>query len=115
MPRISPYGDITFCKFVVGRSGNIPEINFGNLHNTTLKEVLTNPMRYKFFETESICRKYCVDVSESCIVKPTLTSYKIMMMSKKQYEKQIEVTDEKYKILELAVDKVNKGGSCVIN
>jgi hypothetical protein len=38
-----------------------------------------------------------------------------MIMSKKQYEKQIEVTDEKYKILELVVDKVNREDSDVIN
>jgi hypothetical protein len=107
-PRISPQGDVTFCKFIVGRSGYIPDINFGNLHDITLREALSNPLRYKFFDTESICRKHCVDVSETCVVKPTLTSYKLMALSKKQYETDTETTNKKYKVIEIAVDKSNE-------
>ena len=107
-PRISPQGDVTFCKFIPGRSGYIPDVNFGNLHTTSLKDILTNPLRYKFFETESICKKYCVDLLDTCEVKPTLVSFKLMSQAKKNYQENIQATETAYKAIETAVDKSNE-------
>jgi MoaA/NifB/PqqE/SkfB family radical SAM enzyme len=109
-PRIAPTGKVTYCEMLPGRTNYVDDIYFADLNTESLKEALTNPLRYKFFESESICRKHCFDVSETCISKPTLPMYKLMFDARKKYEDDVEKVDAQYKILEaLADSEVLKG------
>jgi hypothetical protein len=104
-PRIAPTGKVTYCEMLPGRTNYVEDIYFADLNHISLKEALTHPLRYKFFESESICRKHCFDVSATCISKPTLPMYKLMFDARKKYENDIESVNAEYKILEELADR----------
>jgi hypothetical protein len=106
-PRIFPNGNITFCKYVTDISNDEEIVNYANLNNTSLKEALEHPLRYKFFESQSICYSNCIVLPETCSIEPPISSYKLMAASKKNYELNSTEIDKKYMIIEKAATQQN--------
>jgi MoaA/NifB/PqqE/SkfB family radical SAM enzyme len=99
-PRIKPNGDVTFCKFIEGRVPDPKLAMLGNLNTVSLKELIESPLRYKFYETESICKKYCVIIPETCAITPTFNSYKTISIAKKRYMENKDAVDIEYQNFE---------------
>jgi MoaA/NifB/PqqE/SkfB family radical SAM enzyme len=99
MPKITANGDIVFCKFIRGIFPFNEKIAFANLHNVSLREALENPIRYKFFDSQSICVNHCSSFNESCY-KESISSFKIMAASKKNYTADPTPVDQQYKEIE---------------
>jgi hypothetical protein len=74
-------------------------VAFANLNTTSLKDALENPIRYKFFDSQSICIKHCNSYNATCY-KEDIVSFKILSNSKKQYLKEQSTIDAQYKIME---------------
>lgn len=107
-PIILVDGKVTFCSFIPGIVRDHSAMNFSDLNTVSLEQALSNPLRYKFFDSQSICEKYCVDVDEHCHINPPIQMYKLMTMSKKQYEQDKESVDLEYNKFEKIVDLIHK-------
>lgn len=103
MPKIFANGDITFCKFVRDNTAASEKAAFTNLHNVSLKEALTDPIRYKFFDSQSICMNHCSSFSRTCY-KESIVSFKLMAASKRNYASTKQATDKQYAELEEEVN-----------
>lgn len=101
MPKIMANGDVVFCKFVKDNTPENDKVAFANLHNTSLKDALEDPIRYKFFDSQSICINHCSSFSRTCY-KESIVSFKIMAASKKNYSANKEVVDNQYNEIEHA-------------
>jgi MoaA/NifB/PqqE/SkfB family radical SAM enzyme len=99
MPKIMANGDVVFCKFVKDNTPANDKVAFANLHNTSLKDALEDPIRYKFFDSQSICVKHCSSFSRTCY-KESISSFKIMAASKKAYLADPIPVDEQYQEIE---------------
>jgi hypothetical protein len=99
MPKIMANGDVVFCKFVKDNTPPNDKVAFANLHNTSLKDALTDPIRYKFFDSQSICVKHCSSFSRTCY-KESISSFKLMAASKKAYFANPEPVDQQYEEIE---------------
>jgi len=99
MPKITATGDVVFCKFIRDNICNTDLVAFANLNTTSLKDALENPIRYKFFDSQSICVKHCSSYNATCY-KEDIISFKILSNSKKQYLKNKDTIDTNYKIME---------------
>ena len=99
MPKIMANGDVVFCKFVKDNTPPNDKIAFANLHNTSLKDALEDPIRYKFYDSQSICINHCSSFSRTCY-KESIVSFKIMAASKKKYLAAPEAVDQQYKEIE---------------
>jgi uncharacterized Fe-S cluster-containing radical SAM superfamily protein len=99
MPKILANGDVMFCKFV---KDNVPyndKLAFANLNTVSLKEALEHPIRYKFFDSQSICLNHCSSFSRTCY-KESVSSFKLMVASKKKYQADPEPIDQQYQEIE---------------
>ena len=101
MPKIMANGDVVFCKFVKDNTPENDKVAFANLHTTSLKDALEDPIRYKFFDSQSICINHCSSFSRTCY-KESIVSFKIMAASKKNYTANKEVVDNQYEEIEHA-------------
>lgn len=99
MPKIMANGDVVFCKFVKDNTPPNDKVAFANLHNTSLKDALTDPIRYKFFDSQSICVKHCSSFSRTCY-KDSIVSFKLMAASKKKYLADPVIVDAQYQEIE---------------
>ena len=99
MPEILANGDVMFCKFVKDNTPPNDKIAFANLNNVSLKEALEDPVRYKFFDSQSICINHCSSFSRTCY-KESIVSFKLMAASKKKYLANPEPVDQQYKEIE---------------
>lgn len=99
MPKISPNGDIAFCRFISDNLDDPSAAVFANLNHTSLKHALTDPIRYKFFDSQSICAATCNSSNAEC-GKVTVNSYKLMLASKQNYITSKLATDQQYADLE---------------
>jgi MoaA/NifB/PqqE/SkfB family radical SAM enzyme len=99
MPKIMANGDVVFCKFVKDNTPPNEKIAFANLHNTSLKDALEDPIRYKFFDSQSICVNHCSSFSRTCY-KESISSFKIMAASKRNYTANQELVDQQYEEIE---------------
>jgi hypothetical protein len=99
MPKIMANGDVVFCKFVKDNTPPNDKVAFANLHNTSLREALEDPIRYKFFDSQSICIKHCSSFSRTCY-KESISSFKIMAASKRKYNANPEPVDKQYEEIE---------------
>ena len=99
MPKIMTNGDVVFCKFVKDNSPANDKLAFANLYNMSLKDALEDPIRYKFFDSQSICIKYCSSFSKTCH-KESLISFKLIATSKKKYLADPDPVDQKYREIE---------------
>jgi len=102
MPKIMANGDVVFCKFVKDNTPLNDKVAFANLNNMSLKDALTDPIRYKFYDSQSICVNHCSSYSRTCY-KESISAFKIMTMSKKNYLTNPEPVDQQYKEIEDAV------------
>jgi hypothetical protein len=98
VPQIFPNGDIAFCRFVrdsVGDRGDRSKASFANLNITPLADAVSDPLRYKFYDSQSICATFCR--SAYCSAgDATFVSYKLMAQSKQKYNTTKELTDQRY-------------------
>jgi organic radical activating enzyme len=101
MPKIFANGDVTFCKFVKDNTPANDKVMFANLHKVSLKEALEDPIRYKFFDSQSICINHCSSFSRTCY-KESISGFKIMASSKKQYVLNKAEVDQQYEEMERA-------------
>lgn len=99
MPKIMANGDVVFCKFVKDNTPPNDKVAFANLHDTSLKDALTDPIRYKFFDSQSICVKHCSSFSRTCY-KESISSFKLMAESKKKYMINPVPVDQQYQEIE---------------
>jgi MoaA/NifB/PqqE/SkfB family radical SAM enzyme len=102
MPKIMANGDVVFCKFVKDNTPPNDKISFANLNNVSLKDALTDPIRYKFYDSQSICVNHCSSYSRTCY-KESISAFKIMAISKKNYLANTEPVDQQYKEIEDAI------------
>jgi MoaA/NifB/PqqE/SkfB family radical SAM enzyme len=99
MPKIMANGDVVFCKFVKDNTPPNDKVAFANLHSTSLKDALEDPIRYKFFDSQSICVNHCSSFSRTCY-KESISSFKIMAASKRNYTANQELVDQQYEEIE---------------
>lgn len=99
MPKILANGDVLFCKFVKDNIASGDKVAFTNLNNVSLKTALEDPIRYKFFDSQSICINHCSSFSRSCY-KESLNDFKIMAASKKNYTINSAPVDAQYAEIE---------------
>ena len=99
MPKILANGDVVFCKFVRDNTPPNDKIAFANLNNVSLKEALEDPIRYKFFDSQSICINHCSSFDRSCY-KESIVSFKLIAASKRKYLANPEPVDQQYKEIE---------------
>lgn len=95
MPKITANGDVYFCKFVRDNTPNGDRAAYANLNNVSLKQALEDPVRYKFFDSQSICINHCSSFSRTCY-KESIISFKLMATSKKNYTANPELVDQQY-------------------
>jgi hypothetical protein len=74
-------------------------VAFANLHITSLRDALEDPIRYKFFDSQSICVNHCSSFSRTCY-KESISSFKIMAASKRNYTANQELVDQQYEEIE---------------
>lgn len=98
-PRISPTGDITFCNFLASDHPNAKKAMYANLRDTPLKEALTHPLRYKFFDTQSICADFCHSHYRECYNRVNISTIKLIHMAKSRYVEASEATDQQYEVI----------------
>lgn len=99
IPKVLVNGDVVFCKFVKDNTPPNDKIAFANLNNTSLKEALEDPVRYKFYDSQSICVNHCSSFSRTCY-KESIVSFKLLANSKKNYLADKDRVDEQYKEIE---------------
>jgi len=99
-PKVFVNGDISFCIFTREELPNSKKIFYANLNSSTLKDAMENPLRYKFYDSQSICSSKCSSYEQNCYVGHTLTSLKLLNISKKNYLNSKETTDKLYKEIE---------------
>ena len=99
MPKILANGDVMFCKFVKDNTPPNDKIAFANLNTVSLKEALEDPIRYKFFDSQSICINHCSSFSRTCY-KESIISFKLMAASKKNYTANPAPVDKQYQEIE---------------
>lgn len=100
VPKILYNGDVTFCRFSKNNIIGSNKIIFANVNDVSLEEALQNPIRYKFFDSQSICSKLCDSFDADCRIKQTISSVKFMMKSKINYKNNLEFVEKQYKDLE---------------
>lgn len=106
VPKVHPDGRVSFCKFVRCDLPTSETVMFNNVTNKSLKEVLEDPIRFKFMDDQSICVKHCGSYDCSCRVKQTLSSVKLLLSSKKNYQANKERVDLQYKEIEDEVHEI---------
>ena len=99
MPKVMVNGDVEFCKFIKDNVPSGEKTAFANLNNVSLKEALTDPIRYKFFDSQSICINHCSSFSKTCY-KESISSFKLIAASKKNYLANPEPVDQQYEEIE---------------
>ena len=99
LPQIFTNGDIAFCRFIRdSRPGSGWKTNaaFANLTTTSLADALSDPMRYKFFDSQSICAAFCRSSYCSDGFTAALPAYKMMSQAKQKYYMIQEQIDDRY-------------------
>lgn len=99
MPKIMANGDVVFCKFVKDNTPPNNGVAFANLANTSLKDALEDPIRFKFFDSQSICIKHCSSFSRTCY-KEDIVSFKLLGNAKRKYKENPEPVDAQYQEIE---------------
>lgn len=96
LPKVLANGGVTFCKTAWSANG----LTIGNIKERSLTDLLTDPIRYKFMDSQSICVKYCDSYNISCKTKVTFAGMKLMLESKARYNKDTDKVDLQYAELE---------------
>jgi MoaA/NifB/PqqE/SkfB family radical SAM enzyme len=99
-PKVFANGDVTFCIFAREEIPNNKKIFYDNVNNNSLKNILENPLRYKFYDSQSLCISNCSSYDQSCYVGHSLTSIRLLNVSKKQYVLNKETIDKQYEEIE---------------
>jgi MoaA/NifB/PqqE/SkfB family radical SAM enzyme len=99
MPKILANGDVVFCKFVKDNTPPNDKVAFANLYKVSLKQALEDPIRFKFYDSQSICVNHCSSYSRTCY-KESLSAFKLMAASKKNYQANPEPIDKQYEEIE---------------
>jgi hypothetical protein len=99
-PKVFANGDITFCIFAREEWQESQKIFYANLNTTTLADAITHPLRYKFYDSQSLCASGCSGFSRDCYVKTTVPSIRFIAKSKARYLDNPEPTDKQYQELE---------------
>jgi hypothetical protein len=99
-PKVLPNGDVVFCRFVRDNAPWVDKLAIANLNTVSLCDALEDPIRYKFFESQSICEKSgCSSFDNECH-KVTIVGFKLLNKSKKNYLENKTAVDSQYQELE---------------
>lgn len=101
IPKINTDGKITFCKFMADNTSS-KAIHYVDLNTTSLKEALEHPLRYKFMDSQSICKNHCNSFSHKCH-KTEIAMLKTMSQSKLAYLSDPDTTDKYYSTIEQSI------------
>jgi len=99
IPKVLADGGVTFCRTAWSANGLV----IGNLNTSSLEELLTDGIRYKFMDSQSICVKACDSYTISCNTRQTFAAMKLMSKSKENYINDSEKVDARYIELENAI------------
>ncbi len=93
-PKIFADGRMTFCNTIREEIPGSQSIFFVDLNEVSLKDALSHPLRYKFFDTQSLCNSIgCTSYVQNCGSHHSLTSMKFFAQSKVKYLANPEATD----------------------
>jgi hypothetical protein len=106
-PKVFANGDVSFCIFAREEWSDSKKIFYANLNNTSLTSALSDPIRYKFYESQSLCESMCSGFSRDCYIKSTIPSIKLMTMAKKAYMGNQQETDARYQSIEAEITNAN--------
>lgn len=107
-PKIMASGDITFCSLIRPEIPNNKDIFYANLHQMSLKDAVEHPIRFKFFNTQSICAARCTSFDRPCHHEHTLASLRFMGASRRNYRAAEQTTDAAYADMEAALGVTNE-------
>ena len=96
IPKILVDGSVTFCRTAWSSNG----LSIGNLSNKDLHDLLSDPIRYKFMDSQSICEHACDSYEINCNTKTTFAAIKLMSESRARYLSSHVDTEIRYKKLE---------------
>jgi MoaA/NifB/PqqE/SkfB family radical SAM enzyme len=100
-PKVFVNGDVTFCIFAREEILNNKKIFFANVNELPLKDILEHPLRFKFYDSQSLCFNHnCTSYDKNCYVKHSLLSIKLLSQSKKNYILNKEFIDSEYMKIE---------------
>lgn len=99
-PKVFANGDVSFCMFAREEWPEAKSIFYTNLNRVSLKEALTDPLRWKFYESQSLCASGCTGYARNCYTDHTITSIKLLAESKKVFLLKQEPTEARYKEIE---------------
>lgn len=103
-PKIYTNGDVTFCLFMESEATGSRGIFYANLHKVSLKEALEHPLRYKFYDSQTICNDFCQSYARDCHNKVDMSSLRLLLKAKENYSKSTTDTDEQYNTLYKEID-----------
>lgn len=96
IPKILVDGSATFCR--TAWSSN--QLSIGNLSDRDLHDLLSDPIRYKFMDSQSICEHACDSYEIECNTKLTFAAIKLMSESRARYLSSHIDTETRYEKLE---------------
>lgn len=95
-PRVYPNGDVAFCLFVESETSGAKSVMYGNIATASVADVLTHPIRYKFYESQQICKDFCQSHNRDCLNRVNMSTTKLIHISKQNYAINKQETDNKY-------------------
>lgn len=102
-PKVFANGDVSFCIFAREEAPTSNKIFYANLNQVSLKEALENPLRYKFYDSQSICTTVCGSYDRDCYTGYSVVSLKLITAAKNNYKINPQLTDSQYAELEQEV------------
>jgi MoaA/NifB/PqqE/SkfB family radical SAM enzyme len=88
-PTILADGRVMFCNNI-NNNGIENDLSFDNILDKSLKLVLENPLRYKFYESQDFCKTKCGYFDNNTSSNhPTFVSLKLLQSAKRNYNASI--------------------------
>lgn len=84
-PTILADGKVMFCRNI-NNNGIDEDLSFDNILDRSLKSVLENSLRYKFYESQYFCKTKCGYFNSDTLENPpTFVSLKLLQAAKRNY------------------------------
>jgi organic radical activating enzyme len=98
-PKIYVNGDITFCMFIESEVQGSKGVFYANLNTISLKDALHHPLRYKFYDSQTICSDFCQSYARNCHNAVDMSSLRSLLKAKESYLNAPAETDKAYDAL----------------
>lgn len=95
-PRIYPNGDVSFCLFIESETQGAKTVLYDNITTSSVADVLTHPIRYKFYESQQICKDFCQSHNRDCLNRVNMSTVKLIHMAKQKYTNNQQEIDHQY-------------------